>query len=202
MFKRKQTYQEAIEENKLKIKQAVRELDKETFNLEFQEKKLQQEIRKAAQKGDKDIATIHAKSILRNRASLRRLSRTKAQLQSLGLKLQTIKSFEAMSGAIASSNKVLSKLNKNLDIPKIRDIMAQFSKETSKLDMKQEMMEDMLDQAFEVSDEEEETKNTVDRIFTEMNLKFANDKLQVGVGDVAGKNTSHDEIAQMQEQLK
>ena len=50
----------------------------------------------------------------------------------------------------------MSKMNKQMNMPQMQKIMMEFQKQSEMMDMKSEMMEDVIDDAMEGSDDEEE----------------------------------------------
>merc|ERR1719330_17657 len=131
------------------ITRAIRELDRERTSLEREEKKLTIEIKKMA------------KELVRTRAHVTKFIEMRSHLQSCGLKLQTVKSHQAMGEAMKSTTKAMMKMNKAVNTPKLSKMMADFERENMKSEMMQEIMGDMLDDAMEQPGDEEETDQIV-----------------------------------------
>eukprot|EP00768_Dysnectes_brevis_P008399 gnl/Dysnectes_brevis/757_a832_5365.p1 GENE.gnl/Dysnectes_brevis/757_a832_5365~~gnl/Dysnectes_brevis/757_a832_5365.p1 ORF type:complete len:207 (+),score=85.74 gnl/Dysnectes_brevis/757_a832_5365:67-687(+) len=184
LFGKKKTFQEQLRDNKRSINRAVRELDREKRKLELEEKKLKTQIRKAAEANQMEVAKIHARDLVRTKAYVQRFTKMRAQLQAVNLRMQMIKSTEAMNGAMTKCGRVMSSINAKMDIPSMQRIMQGFMKENQMLEMKQEMMTDTMDEAFEESEEEEEAEATVNEIFTELGISFG-DSLGTAPGGVA-----------------
>lgn len=164
---RKVTLEQQVKNNKDAIKMAMREIDKELFRLDFENKQLVQQIRQLAQKNQGDIAKIHAKTLVRNRKAIKRFCTSKANLQCLSLRMSSITTMQAMTTAMSQSAQIMSKLNTQIKVPEMAKMMAQFQKEQAKLDDKQEMMEDMMDDVFAEEGEDEEIDATIDNVIAE-----------------------------------
>merc|ERR1719330_492112 len=108
------------------ITRAIRELDRERTSLEREEKKLTIEIKKMA------------KELVRTRAHITKFIEMRSHLQSCGLKLQTVKSHQAMAEAMKSTTTAMTKMNKAVDAPAINKMMADFEKENMKSELMQE----------------------------------------------------------------
>lgn len=98
---RKVTLEEQVKNNRTAIKGAMREIDKELFRLEFENKQLISQIRQLAQKNQGDIAKIHAKTLVRNRKAIKRFCTSKANLQCLSLRMCSISTMQAMTNAMS-----------------------------------------------------------------------------------------------------
>ena len=69
LFGSRKTPAERVKEYNRQIKRSVRELDRERTALERQEKKLMNDIKKAARDGQMDSAKIMAKDLVRTRCA-------------------------------------------------------------------------------------------------------------------------------------
>ncbi|CAL6104617.1 Vacuolar_protein sorting 2 [Hexamita inflata] len=165
---RKVTMEDQVKQNRDAIRTAQKEIDKELFRLEFENKQLANQIRSAAQKDQGDIIKIHAKTLVRNRKSIKRFITSKANLQCLGLRMLSISTMQQMTKAMSQSATIMTKLNDTLKIPEMAKMMAQFSKEMQKLDDKQNMMEEMMDDVFEEEGEAMEIDMEVNNVVAEV----------------------------------
>jgi charged multivesicular body protein 2A len=104
----------------------------------------------------------------------------KANIQAVSLKVQTLKSQDAMAEvhniyfpysntvsdfkAMKSVTKTMRTMNRQLNLPQIQKIMQEFEKQSEIMDMKEEMMGDAIDDAMGEGDEEEETEQVVQQV--------------------------------------
>jgi charged multivesicular body protein 2A len=79
---------------------AIRELDRERSSLQSQEKKLIAEIKQMAKQNQLSAVRVMAKDLIRTRHSVTKLYALKSQLQGVSLRMQTLKSTQAMSDAM------------------------------------------------------------------------------------------------------
>jgi hypothetical protein len=79
---------------------AIRELDRERTSLQSQEKKLIAEIKQMAKQNQLAAVRVMAKDLIRTRHSVTKLYALKSQLQGVSLRMQTLKSTQAMADAM------------------------------------------------------------------------------------------------------
>merc|ERR1719330_1406184 len=163
------------------ITRAIRELDRERTSLEREEKKLTIEIKKMA------------KELVRTRAHITKFIEMRSHLQSCGLKLQTVKSHQAMGEAMKNTTKAMMKMNKAVNTPKLSKMMAEFEKENMKSEMMQEIMGEMLDDAMEQDGDAEESDKIVSQVLDEIGVGFGE---EIPDAPMAGKGTQAEEPAQ------
>lgn len=172
LFGKEKPLKEVLRENKRMINRAVRELDRERTALEREEKRLTIEIKKAAKQQQMTAVNIMAKDLVRTRAHVTKFIEMRSHLQSCGLKLQTVKSHQAMADAMKSTTTAMMKMNKAVDAPAINKMMKDFEKENMKSELMQEVMGDMMDDAMEQDGDEEEEGKIVSQVLDEIGVSF------------------------------
>ena len=140
----------------------MRELDRERAKMEQQEKKLIMDIKKMAKAGQMDAVKIMAKvqkhvqtiypyffkDLVRTRKAIKKFMLMKANIQAVSLKIQTLKSQNSMAQAMKGVTKAMMMMNKQMKLPEIQKIMQEFEKQSEIMDMKEEMMNDVMDDAM------------------------------------------------------
>jgi len=172
LFGKEKPLKEVLRENKRMITRATRELDRERTALEREEKKLTIDIKKMAREQQMGAVKIMAKDLVRTRAHITKFIEMRSHLQSCGLKLQTVKSHQAMAEAMKSTTTAMMKMNKAVDAPAINKMMAEFEKENMKSELMQEIMGDMLDDAMEQDGDAEESDKIVSQVLDEIGVSF------------------------------
>jgi len=172
LFGRKLTPDEMLRKNQRALTKAMRELDRERVKMEQQEKKLIADIKKMAKQGQMDAVKIMAKDLVRTRKSIKKFMLMKANIQAVSLKIQTLKSQNAMAQAMKGVTKAMMSMNRQMKLPEIQKIMQEFEKQSEIMDMKEEMMNDVMDDAMGDDDEEEETDAIVTQVLDELGLQL------------------------------
>lgn len=173
LFGKEKPLKEVLRENKRMISRAVRELDRERASLEREEKRLTIEIKKAAKQQQMTAVTIMAKDLVRTRAHVTKFIEMRSHLQSCALKLQTVKSHQAMADAMKNTTTAMMKMNKAVDAPAINKMMKEFEKENMKSELMQEIMGDMMDDVMEQDGDAEEEDKIVSQVLDEIGVTFS-----------------------------
>ena len=83
--------------------------------------------------------------------------------------------------------KAMMSMNKQMKLPEIQKIMQEFEKQSEIMDMKEEMMSDVIDDALGDEDDEEESDNIVTQVLDELGLQMTDQitGLPIAGGSVA-----------------
>merc|ERR1719325_504295 len=121
-----------------------------------------------AKQGQMDAVKIMAKDLVRTRRYVKKFMLMRANIQAVSLKIQTLKSQNAMAQAMKGVTKAM--MNKKMKLPEIQKIMQEFEKQSEIMDMKEEMMSDVIDDALGDEDDEEESDAIVSQVLDELGL--------------------------------
>nr|CAD7416051.1 unnamed protein product [Timema cristinae] len=117
-----------------------------------------------------------AMDLVRTRRYVKKFMLMKANIQAVSLKIQTLRSQNAMAEAMKGVTKAMQSMNRQLNLPQIQKILMEFEKQSEIMDMKEEMMNDAMDDAMEDEGDEEESDAVVSQVLDELGLQL-NDKL-------------------------
>ena len=148
MFGKEKPLKEIVRENQRMLKKAIRELEKEIENLKRQDKKLTADIKKSAKLGQMPSVRIMAKDLVRTRSYVTRFIEMKTHLNAVSLKMQTIKSHDAMANAMKGVTKALIAMNAKVSIPGLQKVMTEFLRENERAELTQEVLAETLDDAM------------------------------------------------------
>ena len=135
---RRMTPGEQLKKNQRALNMAMQELDRE------QQEKIIADIKKMAKQGQMDAVKIMAKDLVRTRRYVKKFMLMRANIQAVSLKIQTLKSQNAMAQAMKGVTKAMGNMNKQMKLPEIQKIMMEFEKQSEIMDMKEEMMSDTI----------------------------------------------------------
>merc|ERR1719177_49125 len=147
-----------------------------------------------AKAGQMDAVKIMAKDLVSTMKAVKKFMLMKANIQAVSLKIQTLKSQNSMAQAMKGVTNAMMSMNKQMKLPEIQKIMQEFEKQSEIMDMKEEMMSDVIDDALGDEDDEEEGDAIVTQVLDELGLQLS-DQLTgvpaasgtVGVGAQGGK---------------
>ncbi|KAL5275282.1 CHMP2A family protein [Megaselia abdita] len=172
LFGKRISPDEMLRKNQRALNKAVRDLDREKMKMEQQEKKIIADIKKLAKEGQMDAVKIMAKDLVRTRRYIKKFMIMKANIQAVGLKIQTLKSQNTMAQAMKGVTKAMQNMNRQLNMPQIQKILQEFEKQSEIMDMKEEMINDVIDDAMEDEGDEEETDAVVSQVLDELGLQL------------------------------
>ncbi|GAB5033939.1 charged multivesicular body protein [Nannochloropsis oceanica] len=166
----KKPLKEIMRENKRMITRAIRELDRERVNLERNEKKLIMDIKKYAKENQMGAVKTMAKDLVRTRNYQTKFIEMRSHLQGAALKLETVRSHEAMATAMRSVTSAMVSMNKQVNVPALTKIMTDFARENEKSELMGDMLGDAMDDAMTEEGDEEEQERIVGAVLTELGL--------------------------------
>ncbi|EDO43581.1 predicted protein [Nematostella vectensis] len=175
LFGRKKTPEEMLKQNQRALNRAMRDLDRERSKMEQQEKKIINDIKKMAKMGQMDAVRIMAKDLVRTRRYVKKFILMKANIQAVSLKIQTLRSNNAMAQAMKGVTKAMATMNRQLKLPEIQKIMMEFEKQSEIMDMKEEMMNDAIDDVIGDEEDDEESEKLVQQVFDELGLQLTDE---------------------------
>ncbi|KAJ3116927.1 ESCRT-III subunit protein did4 [Phlyctochytrium bullatum] len=170
LFGSRKTPAEMLKQHQRALAKAQRELDRERTKLEQQEKKLIADIKKSAKANQMNACKIMAKDLVRTRRYIQKFYQMKTQLQAVGLRIQSMRSNQAMADAMKGATKAMRAMNKNVNMPEITKIMMEFERESEMMDMKEEMMNDAIDDVMDEEADEAEEENIVNQVLDEIGI--------------------------------
>ena len=152
-----------------------RDLEREIRELDRQEKQLTMEIKQRAKTagGANDPALKSmAKQMVQVRQQRTKLQSAKAQLGAMGMHATVTASQVAAVSAIGSVTQSMANANKQMDMKETSKIMAQFQRETEAMNVKEEMMDDVLADAFDSEGVEEEAEQVTNQVLAELGVEL------------------------------
>ncbi|KAL0346736.1 UNVERIFIED_CONTAM: Vacuolar protein sorting-associated protein 21 [Sesamum calycinum] len=170
LFGKRKTPAELLRENKRMLDKSVREIERERQGLQTQEKKLIAEIKKSAKQGQMGAVKVMAKDLIRTRHQIEKFYKLKSQLQGVSLRIQTLKSTQAMGEAMKGVTKAMGQMNRQMNLPSLQRIMQEFERQNEKMELTSEVMADAIDDALEGDEEEEETEELVSQVLDEIGI--------------------------------
>ena len=167
LFGKEKTPAEVLREHQRALTRSQREMERERRTLENTEKKLIMDIKKLAKQGQMGSVKVMAKDLVRTRNYIQKFYKMEASLRAVGLRIQTLKSSQAMAQAMRGVTKAMMMMNRQMNLPALQRIMMEFEKQSEKMDMKEEMMSDTMDDVFEGENDEEESEEIVNKVLDE-----------------------------------
>jgi len=172
LFGNRKTPAELLRENKRMLDKSIREIERERQGLQTQEKKLIAEIKKSAKQGQMGAVRVMAKDLIRTRHQIDKFYKLKSQLQGVSLRIQTLKSTQAMGEAMKGVTKAMGQMNRQMNLPSLQKIMQEFERQNERMELTSEVMGDAIDDALEGDEEETETEDLVSQVLDEIGINI------------------------------
>lgn len=180
------------------IDSVIRDLERENERMKREEVKSMNQIRAAIKKNQNEEAKYMMKDIVVHRQYQIRFMKSKSQLNSLGLKLMAMNASQQMLTSFAQVTKALTAMNNRMNPMEVQKIMMRFERENGKLEMKEEMMGDLMDN--QEKDTEVEESTLLAQVMTEFGFELDG---QIKAKDnTLGPDGSKDELETRLESLK
>ncbi|KAL7005034.1 ESCRT-III subunit protein did4 [Cystobasidiomycetes sp. EMM_F5] len=118
---------------------------------------------------------IQAKDLVRTRRYIGKFYAMRTQLQAVSLRLQTLRSNQQMAEAMKGATRAMSMMSRTMNLPQISKILQDFERESSAMDMKEEMMGDTIDDIMddEGETEEEESDKILKQVLDELGVNMS-----------------------------
>jgi len=192
------TPKEIMQENKRAIRRARRELEREKNRLNNEKTRNENEIRKLAAKGEQKALRTYAKNIVNQRNQINKLGTMDATLSTLESEASSMNAQMTMASVMVKTTKTLARLNRMMPLQDFQKTMQMFEQNMTANNIKQEMMNDAMDAAFEGDEDEEATEELVDQVLSELNITMANQIPAAQNGPLAGRAANPAQAQQAQ----
>lgn len=186
LFGKRKTPQEMMREQQRLVQRSIREIDRERMTLQSNEKKTIAEIKKLAKQGQIPAAKILAKDLVRTRSYITKMYTMRAELQAVSMQLTTMKTTAAMNTAMAGATKAMMRMNAKMNLPAMQKITMEFQKQNEMMGMKEEMINDVLDDVTG-EDEDEESEDIVNQTLEEIGIDLGSSLADVPTSKVGTK---------------
>ena len=131
---------------------------------------------------------IQAKDLVRIRKHQEKFTNLTAQLRAISLQMTSMQSTQSISEAMKKVTKSMQRLNKQVNLPQLQQVMREFAKQSEQLDMKGEMMGDSIDDVMDDGEDEKESEMIVNQVLDEIGVTLGE-----GLVDVPGKKAPPEE---------
>lgn len=168
----------------LLLQSSQRDVEREIRELERSEAQTVLDIKKRAKtpgvnpSSDIALKTL-AKQLVQIRQQKEKLLSTKCQIGALSMRTTVMSTQIGAAQAMSTVTGAMSKMNAAVDVKDMQKIMSQFGQETERMNMKEEIMDDILGDAFDSEGVEEEAENITNQVLAELGVEL--DSQMVGL---------------------
>ncbi|SBT75907.1 vacuolar protein sorting-associated protein 2, putative [Plasmodium ovale] len=168
--------EECLREEKRKLNRSIREIEREIFKLENAKNNIEKKIKMYVSKNDITLIRTLAKDFVHIKNTISKFNKIKSHLFSMQIKLQSVKSSEQLSKNLKNMNMVIKKVNNYLKLENINNCINEFQKENNKVNLKEDMLDDLFETLnYDIDLEDEEdiiVSKVLDSIGVNLNSKL------------------------------
>ena len=173
-FFKKRTPERLLRENKRLLNSAVRSLDIEIKKVRHQERLIMREIQCTARMcGKRDAIKPMAMNLTRYRKQAVKITKMKGTIHGVLLSIHTLNTSNAMGKAMSGVTRALQGMNSRMNLSELRDITMNFEKQIETMNMKGELLDEVVEDMLEGSDEDDDSDFIMSRVFDELGLSLS-----------------------------
>ena len=136
-------------------------LERQRIKLKNDEAKMMKEVRTALENDDMDSARLFAKDIARTRKMMLNLQSLRSKVKGISFKLESAATVQAIGGDLRGLVRSLAKVNRQLAIPQMEQLLLGMENQMTQLDMTTETIEEGFDSITEGGVEEDAEANQI-----------------------------------------
>ncbi|TMW47144.1 hypothetical protein DOY81_007762 [Sarcophaga bullata] len=195
-----------MEKHLFNLKFAVKELERNSKKCEKEEKLEKAKAKKAIQKGNMDVARIHAENAIRQKNQAVNYLRMSARVDAVASRVQSALTTRKVTGSMAGVVKAMDAAMKGMNLEKISSLMEKFEQQFEDLDVQSSVMENTMSDTTTTSVPQGDVDNLLQQVADEAGLEL-NMELPSGVQSSAiGASTQvsaeQDELTQRLARLR
>ncbi|KAK4879147.1 hypothetical protein RN001_007293 [Aquatica leii] len=195
----------AMEKHLFNLKFAVKELERNSKRCEKEEKAEKAKTKQAIQKGNMEVARIHAENAIRQKNQAINYLRMSARVDAVSSRVQTALTTRKVTNSMAGVVKAMDAAMKSMNLEKISTLMDKFEQQFEDLDVQSSYMDSAMSQSTTTSVPLNDVDGLMQQVADEAGLEL-NMELPQGVqaGSIATTQASQeqDELSQRLARLR
>ncbi|KRT83474.1 hypothetical protein AMK59_4235, partial [Oryctes borbonicus] len=188
----------AMEKHLFNLKFAVKELERNSKRCEKEEKQEKAKTKQAIQKGNLEVARIHAENAIRQKNQAINYLRMSARVDAVASRVQSALTTRKVTNSMAGVVKAMDAAMKSMNLEKISTLMDKFEQQFEDLDVHSNVMENAMSQTTTTTVPQNEVEGLMQQVADEAGLEL-NMELPQGIpGSTVGTDTR---VSQEQDEL-
>lgn len=161
-----------ISEHLFNLKFAVKELERNSKRCEKEEKLEKAKTKKAIQKGNMEVARIHAENAIRQKNQAINYLRMSARVDAVASRVQSALTTRKVSNSMAGVVKAMDAAMKSMNLEKISTLMDKFEQQFEDLDVQSGYMENAMSQTVTTTVPQNDVDNLLVQVADEAGYVF------------------------------
>merc|ERR1712228_1034422 len=196
----------SMEKHLFNLKFAAKELERNSKKCDKEEKAEKAKLKKAIEKGNMEVAKIHAENAIRQKNQSLNFPRMSARIDATASRVQSAVTTKKVSKSMEGVVKGMSAAMKSMNLEKISTLMDNFEKEFEDLDVQTSVMEGAMSQTTATNIPQDSVENLMKQAADEAGLELNMDLPSAAnntIGTtVASSTTEQDELSQRLARLR
>lgn len=196
----------AMEKHLFNLKFAVKDLERSSKKCEKEEKLEQAKVKKAIQKGNMDVARIHAENAIRQKSQSLNYLRMAARVDAVASRVQSALTTRKVTTSMAGVVKAMDAAMKGMNLEKISSLMDKFEQQFEDLDVQSSYMENTMSQttttAVPQGDVDSLLQQVADEAGLELNMELPTGPQSSTIGASTQVSQEQDELTQRLARLR
>ncbi|XP_007496120.1 charged multivesicular body protein 1B2-like [Monodelphis domestica] len=193
----------AMEKHLFNLKFAAKELSRNAKKCEKEEKAEKAKIKKAIQKGNTEVARIHAENAIRQKNQGVNFLRLSARVDAVAARVQTAVTMGKVTKSLAGVVKSMDAALRSMNLEKISALMDKFEHQFETLDVQTQQMEDTMSSTTTLTTPQGQVDLLLQEMADEAGLDLNMELPQGQTGSVATvASTEQDELSQRLARLR
>jgi len=195
----------SMEKHLFNLKFASKELERNSKKCDKEEKAEKLKLKKAIEKGNMEVAKIHAENAIRQKNQSLNFLRMSARVDATASRVQSAVTTRKVTKSMEGVVKGMSAAMKSMNLEKISTLMDKFEKEFEDLDVQTSVMEGAMSQTTATNVPQDSVENLMkqaaDEAGLELNMELPGAAEQT-VGQSTQASTEQDELSQRLARLR
>jgi len=196
----------AMEKHLFNLKFAVKDLERNSKKCEKEEKLEKAKAKKAIQKGNMDVARIHAENAIRQKSQSVNYLRMSARVDAVASRVQSALTTRNVTQSMAGVVRAMDAAMKGMNLEKISSLMDKFEQQFEDLDVQSSYMENTMSQttttAVPQGDVDSLLQQVADEAGLELNMELPSNPQGVSLGASTQVSQEQDELTQRLARLR
>merc|ERR1712109_262680 len=195
----------SMEKHLFNLKFAAKELERCSKKADKEEKAEKAKLKKAIEKGNMEVAKIHAENAIRQKNQSLNFLRMSARIDATASRVQSAVTTKKVSKSMEGVVKGMSAAMKSMNLEKISTLMDNFEKEFEDLDVQTSVMEGAMSQTTATNIPQDAVeglmKQAADEAGLELNMELPGAQ-SATIGQSTQASTEQDELSQRLARLR
>jgi len=195
----------SMEKHLFNLKFAAKELERASKKSDKEEKAEKLKLKRAIEKGNHEVARIHAENAIRQKNQSLNYLRMSARVDATASRVQSAVTTKKVTKSMEGVVKGMSAAMKSMNLEKISGLMDKFEKEFEDLDVQTSVMEGAMSQSTATNIPQDSVENLMRQAADEAGLELNMDlpgPAQQTVGQSTQASVEQDELSQRLAKLR